>query len=88
VLVFTRRRDEGIMIGDGVEVRVLRVGRTGVRLGVTAPGSVAVHRSEIYDQIRRLNVTAAASAAEPALLRRLQRAAAGGAVPPRRRGLA
>lgn len=59
MLVFTRRRDEAIMIGDGIEVRVLRVGRDGVRLGVTAPSTVAVHRREVYDQIREENRTAA-----------------------------
>lgn len=63
VLVFTRKRDEAIVIGDGIEVRVLRVGREGVRLGVVAPSSVAVHRREIYDQIRRENEAAAAATA-------------------------
>ena len=60
MLVFTRKRDQAIIIGDGIEVRVLRVGRDGVRLGVTAPATVAVHRQEIYDQIRTANVAAAA----------------------------
>jgi len=59
VLVFTRKRDQAIIIGDGIEVRVLRVGRDGVRLGVTAPATVAVHRQEVYDQIRTANVAAA-----------------------------
>lgn len=55
MLVFTRKRNETIMIGDGVEVRVLRIGREGVRLGVTAPPEVAVHRREVYDAIREEN---------------------------------
>jgi carbon storage regulator len=59
VLVFTRKRDETIMIGDGIEVRVLRVGRDGVRLGVTAPAEVPVHRREVYDLIRDENRRAA-----------------------------
>ncbi|MEW6321200.1 MAG: carbon storage regulator CsrA [Acidobacteriota bacterium] len=59
MLVFTRRRNEAVMIGDGVEVRVLRIGRDGVRIGVTAPPAVAVHRREVYDQIRDENRTAA-----------------------------
>ena len=63
MLVFTRKRDEAIVIGDGIEVRVLRVGRDGVRLGVVAPPSVAVHRREVYDQIRRENEAAAAATA-------------------------
>jgi carbon storage regulator len=55
MLVFTRRRDEAIMIAEGIEVRVLRVGRDGVRLGIIAPPEVRVHRREIYDQIRAAN---------------------------------
>jgi carbon storage regulator len=62
VLVFTRRLDEAIVIGDGIEVKVLRIGREGVRLGVTAPLEVPVHRREIYEQIRAANTEAAARA--------------------------
>ena len=59
MLVVTRKRNEAIVIGDGIEVRVLRHGRDGVRLGITAPSHVAVHRQEIYDQIRAANTSAA-----------------------------
>ena len=73
MLVFTRKRDEAIVIGDGIEVRVLRVGRDGVRLGVTAAPHVPVHRREIYDQIRAANTAAAAdSSALPGIVRRLR----------------
>jgi carbon storage regulator len=61
MLVFTRRRHETIMIGDGIRIEVLRVGREGVRLGVVAPPDVPVHRQEIYDQIREANQKAAAA---------------------------
>lgn len=65
MLVFTRKRGEAIMIGDGVRIEVLRVGREGVRLGVVAPPEVAVHRQEIYDQIREANQKAASSPQDP-----------------------
>ena len=55
MLVFTRRKHESIRIGDRIEVRVLRVGRDGVRLGITAPPDVPVHREEIYEEIRQAN---------------------------------
>jgi carbon storage regulator len=78
VLVFTRRRNEAVVIGDGIEVRVLRVGRDGVRLGVVAPANVAVHRQEVYDQIRMENRTAAAAvSATGAIVARLRRLAGG-----------
>jgi carbon storage regulator len=68
VLVFTRKRNEAIMIGDGIEIRVLRVGRDGVRIGVSAPPAIAVHRREIYDQICEENRSAAGTAATAHLL--------------------
>jgi carbon storage regulator len=64
VLVFTRKRDEAIVIGDGIEVRVMRVGRDGVRLGITAPAHVPVHRREVYDAIGAANRSASASHAD------------------------
>jgi carbon storage regulator len=63
MLVFTRKVDEAIMIGDGVEVRVLHVGSDGVRLGIQAAPTIAVHRREIYDRVREENRAAAATGA-------------------------
>ena len=68
MLVFTRRRNEAIIVADGIEIRVLRVSKDAVRLGVTAPGDVPVHRREVYDQIRQENFRAAAPARVPIAL--------------------
>ena len=51
MLVFSRRRGEAIVVGDGIEIVLLSAGREGVRIGVKAPISVPVHRKEIYEQI-------------------------------------
>jgi carbon storage regulator len=59
MLVVTRRVDEAIVIGDGIEVRVLRVGKSGVRLGISAAPDVPVHRREIYDAVSATNRNAA-----------------------------
>jgi len=53
MLVLTRQRDESIMIGDDVEIIIVDVQGDKVRLGITAPKSVPVHRREIYDAIHR-----------------------------------
>ena len=63
MLVITRKADEAIVIGDGIEVRVLRVGRDGVRLGITAPPDVLVHRREIDDAPCAATASAAQKAA-------------------------
>src|ERR1700722_3091685 len=69
MLVLTRTRDETIMIGDDIEVTVVDIRGDKVRLGINAPKRIAVHRKEIYDQIRAENK--AASAVKPADLKDL-----------------
>lgn len=53
MLVLSRQKDESIMIGDDVKITIVDVRGDKVRLGITAPKSIAVHREEIYDAIQR-----------------------------------
>jgi carbon storage regulator len=52
VLVLTRKATQSIMIGDEIEVKVLSNDGIKVRLGIQAPSSVPVHRTEIYLEIQ------------------------------------
>lgn len=58
MLVLSRQRDETIMIGDEIEITVVDVRGDKVRLGITAPTRIAVHRKEVYEAIRRENENA------------------------------
>ena len=60
MLVLSRKRDESIMIGDEVEITIVDVRGDKVRLGITAPKSIPVHRREVYDAIQREKKAAAA----------------------------
>ena len=62
MLVLSRQRDESIMIGDDVEITIVDVRGDKVRLGITAPREIPVHRREIYDTIQREKAAAAAAA--------------------------
>jgi carbon storage regulator len=55
MLVLSRQRDETIMIGDDIEITIVDIRGDKVRLGITAPKSVQVHRKEVYDAIKREN---------------------------------
>ena len=55
MLVLKRKLDESIMIGDGIEVKVLDIKGEHVKLGITAPLSISVHRKEVYLAIQAEN---------------------------------
>lgn len=59
MLVLSRQRDETIMIGDDIEITIVDIRGDKVRLGITAPTEIPVHRKEVYEAIRRENVAAA-----------------------------
>lgn len=59
MLVLSRTRDETIMIGEDVCITVVDIRGDKVRLGVTAPRHVKVHRQEVYEAIQRENREAA-----------------------------
>lgn len=53
MLILTRRVGETVMIGNDVTVTVLGVKGNQVRVGISAPKDVAVHREEIFERIQR-----------------------------------
>ena len=53
MLVLSRQKDESIMIGDDVEIVIVDVRGDKVRLGITAPREIPVHRKEVYEAIQR-----------------------------------
>ena len=63
MLVLSRQKDESIVIGDdgGIEIVIVDVRGDKVRLGITAPKEIPVHRREIYDAIQREKAEAKAA---------------------------
>ena len=58
MLVLTREKEETIMIGHQIEVKVLDIRGDRVRIGIVAPLEIAVHRKEVYLAIQKENVEA------------------------------
>jgi len=53
MLVLTRRKGESIILGDDVEVKILELHGSQVKLGVQAPQGLSVHRKERYIRMQR-----------------------------------
>ena len=62
MLILSRKLQESIMIGDDIEILVTEIkindehdDKPYVRLGISAPGTISVHRKEVYDKIKTNN---------------------------------
>ena len=65
MLVLSRKANEEIYINNDVVITVVAICGDKVRLGVTAPKHVAVHRKEVYEAIQRSGKDAEASDSRP-----------------------
>jgi len=65
MLVLSRKLNQAIMVGDNVRIIVVSVDRDQVKLGIDAPREIPVHRSEVYDEIQRVNRAAAGKPPAP-----------------------
>jgi carbon storage regulator len=51
MLVLTRKRSEMIHIGEDILIKVIRTGRSSVKIGIEAPDDIRVLRGELYDKL-------------------------------------
>lgn len=57
MLVLTRKKGEGIVIGKDITITLLEVKGEGVKIGIDAPKSVNICRQEIFLDIESTNKT-------------------------------
>jgi len=53
MLILSRKLNESIVIDGRIVVKVLRIEKESVKLGIQAPPEVPVHRQEIHDAIQK-----------------------------------
>ena len=51
MLILTRKLQESIVIDSHITIKVVSIGRSGVKLGVEAPAEVVVLRQELFDDL-------------------------------------
>ncbi|KGO98879.1 carbon storage regulator CsrA [Novilysobacter defluvii] len=65
MLIISRRPGEAVTVGTDIRVTVLAINGKQVRLGVTAPRVVEVHRQEVYEEITGQRVAGATPTRKP-----------------------
>lgn len=68
MLILARKVDEAIMIGDHIKITVVDIKGGKVRLGITAPRDIPVHRQEVWEKTQK--EAAEAKQAEPPVKKR------------------
>ena len=53
MLVLSREIDQKIIIGDSIEIMVVQIRGKKVRLGISCPSHILVHRKEVYNLIQK-----------------------------------
>ncbi len=53
MLVLSRRKNQEIRIGDDIVLTIVDIRGDNIRIGITAPQGVHVHRQEVWDAIKK-----------------------------------
>lgn len=59
MLVITRKKGESLLIGDDIEVTVVKLDDGSVKLAIDAPKKITILRKELYNEVREENKKAA-----------------------------
>jgi carbon storage regulator len=79
MLVLSRKVNQRIRVGDDIEITVLAIDGDHVRLGIVAPRSVPIMRTELLHEVRAENLQAVATTRlAPALRALIGRTVPGG----------
>ena len=58
MLVITRKKDESVLIGDDIEITVVKLEDGSVKLGISAPKNKTILRKEVYEKVKEENIKA------------------------------
>ncbi|WP_291734114.1 carbon storage regulator CsrA [Clostridium sp.] len=55
MLVITRRKDESLLIGDDIEIKIVKVEDGSVKLAISAPRDITILRKEVFERVKEEN---------------------------------
>tara|TARA_Y100000768_G_scaffold372415_1_gene340051 strand:+ start:667 stop:834 length:168 start_codon:yes stop_codon:yes gene_type:complete len=55
MLVLSRKAEESMFIGDDIKITILDIRGGQVRIGITAPQEIKIHREEVYERLAKEN---------------------------------
>jgi len=58
LLILSRKKEESIMIGDDIEIKIVKIEGKTVKIGIIAPDNIRILRKELYDEIKNENIEA------------------------------
>ncbi len=58
MLVLTRKKNQSIIIGNNIEIKILKMGKNSVEIGISAPKSYSIFREEVFKEVKKKNVEA------------------------------
>jgi len=61
VLVITRKKGEAILLGEDIEITIVKVEEGAVKLAISAPKDVTILRKELYNEVTEENKMATVS---------------------------
>ena len=59
MLILQRKKNQALIIGNGIEVVVTEIKGDSVKIGINAPQDVPIYRKEIYEMIQKENKASA-----------------------------
>lgn len=61
MLVITRKKNESLLIGDDIEIKILKVEDGSIKIGIEAPKDKVILRKEVYENVKEENSNAVAN---------------------------
>lgn len=56
MLILSRKLKESIVIGGNIEITVVEIREGQIKLSISAPRHIPVHRKEVYEEIQKQNI--------------------------------